>query len=98
MSKTNRGILQKFYEYMLSKDLKSEHHIINLIVLLVSFDRFLCRNGPNSDMPFTSVDSKELILTFLDHHQLQNGEWVKREHDAEGKYNASFNQNKRLLS
>jgi integrase/recombinase XerD len=97
-NETNRIILQKFYDYMQSKDLKSEHHIINLLVLLVSLDKFLCKDGLNKAIPFTSINSKELILTFLNHHQLENGKWVKREHDAEGKYASSFNQNKRLLS
>jgi integrase/recombinase XerD len=86
----NRVMLENFYEYMRSKDLKSEHHITNLLVLLISLDKFY-------GIPFTSINSREQILTFLD-HQYVDGKWVKREHDAEGRYITSFNQNKRLLS
>lgn len=72
-----------------SKDVKSEHHFNNLLVLLISLDKFY-------GIPFTSINSTEQILTFLDHQHVDD-EWVKREHDAEGRYIASFNQNKRLL-
>jgi integrase/recombinase XerD len=82
---------------MRSKDLKSDHHINNLLTLLISLDKFLCKDGP--DIPFFSINSREQILTFLDHQYSQKeAKWVKREHDAEGRYITSFNQNKRLLS
>ena len=82
---------------MRSKDLKSDHHINNLLTLLISLDKFLCKDGP--DIPFISINSREQILTFLDHQYSQKeAKWVKREHDAEGRYITSFNQNKRLLS
>ncbi|MGB8936679.1 MAG: hypothetical protein WCC17_16420, partial [Candidatus Nitrosopolaris sp.] len=86
MSEANRIILNDFYQYMLSKDLKSEHHITNLLILLISLDKFY---GP-SGLPFTSISSKEQILTFLDHQQ-KDGKWVKRERDIDGRYITSFN-------
>ena len=90
-SENNLVILKKFYDYMRSKDLKSDHHINNLLVLLISLDKFF-------GIPFTSINSREQILTFLDHQCSQKeGKWVNREH-AEGRYITSFNQNKRLLS
>jgi integrase/recombinase XerD len=70
---------------MLSKDLKSEHHIRNSLNLLISLDKFY-------SVPFTSINNREQILTFLDHQYLQkDGKWIKREHDAEGRYISSFN-------
>ena len=94
VSVANRVILKDFYEYMRSKDLKSEHHITNLLVLLIFLDKFY---GP--DIPFTSINSREQILTFLNHQYVaREGKWVERERDAEGRYISSFNQNKRLLS
>jgi integrase/recombinase XerD len=94
VSEANQIILKNFYDYMRSKNLKSDHHIINLLVLLISLDKFF---GP--DIPFTSINSREQILTFLEHQYSQKDDkWVKRRHDAEGRYITSFNQNKRLLS
>ncbi len=90
VSPKNQVILKNFYDYMLSKGLKSDHHIINLLVLLISLDKFY-------GIPFTSIDRKEQILTFLDHQQ-RDGKWIEREHDTDGMYITTFNQNKRLLS
>jgi integrase/recombinase XerD len=74
---------------MLPKDLKSEDHITNLLVLLISLDKFY-------PQPFTSINTKEQILKFLTHQQV-DGEWIEREKDVEGKYITTFNQNRRLL-
>lgn len=90
VSDANRVILHDFHQYMLSKDLRSEHHITNSLILLISLDKFLCKDGP--DIPFTSINRKDQILTFLNHRYDQvNSRWVEREHDAEGKYISSFN-------
>ena len=76
-NEANRVILKKFYDYMRSKDLKSDHHINNLLTLLISLDKFLCKDGP--DIPFISINSREQILTFLDHQYSQKvAKWVKR--------------------
>jgi hypothetical protein len=56
---------------MRSKDLKSEHHIVNSLTLLISLDKFY-------DIPFTSINSKEQILEFLNHRYV-DGKWVERE-------------------
>ncbi|MGA9152012.1 MAG: hypothetical protein WBZ36_15650, partial [Candidatus Nitrosopolaris sp.] len=94
VSETNRVLLKDFYEYQKSKDHKSERHIISLLTLLISLDKFY---GP--DIPFTSINTKEQILKFLNHqYLLKEGKWVEREKDAEGRYITTFNQNKRLLS
>jgi site-specific recombinase XerD len=85
VSVANRIILKDFYQYIQSKDLKSEHHITNLLNLLISLDKFY---GP--DIPFDSINTKEQILTFLD-HQYVDGKWVEREHDTDGRYISSFN-------
>jgi integrase len=95
VSEANRTILKDFYQYMRSKDLKSEHHIVNLLLLLISLDKYLCKDDP--DIPFTSINTKEQILKFLDHRYV-DGKWVEREHDAEGRYITTFKQNKQLLS
>ncbi len=79
-NEANKITLQDFSEYMLSKELKSEHHIVTILVLLISFDRFL--DGPS----FTSINNKEQILTFLE-HQYKDGRWVKREKDVEVYHN-----------
>lgn len=84
MSEANRVILRAFYEYMMSKDHKTERHTINLLTLLISLDKF------HDGLPFTSINRKELILTFLN-HQYVDGKWVERERDAEGRYITSFN-------
>ena len=68
---------------MQSKDLRSERHIINLLTLLISLDRFY------APLPFTSINSREQILKFLNHQYLQKdgkGKWVEREHDADGNH------------
>lgn len=83
-SEANRVILKNFVDYMRSKDLKSEYHIINMLVQLISLDKFF-------GIPFTSINTREQILTFLDHQYIEGKGWVKREHDAEGKYISSFN-------
>jgi integrase len=83
VSDVNRVILKEFYQYVLSKDLKSEHHITNLLILLISLDKFY-------SIPFTSINTREQILTILDHQQ-KDGKWIKREHDNEGRYISSFN-------
>jgi hypothetical protein len=93
VSADNQVILENFHEHMLSKDLRSEHHITNLLTLLISLDKF------HDGLPFTSINTKEQILRFLDHQYLKKDrKWVKREYDAEGRYVTSFNQNKRLLT
>ena len=87
VSAANRVILLEFYEYLRFKEYKSEHHITSLLTLLISFDKFY-----NSAIPFTSINTKEQILTFLDHQYVAaEGRWVKREHDPEGRYISSFN-------
>jgi integrase/recombinase XerD len=83
VSEANRILLQDFYEYMQSKDHKSELHIANLLVLLISLDKFY-------GIPFNSINNKDQILKFLSHRQV-NGKWVEREHDLDGKYITSFN-------
>ena len=94
VSEANRVILQSFYEYMLSKDHKGDRHIINLLTLLISLDKFI--SFANKD--FTTINSKEQILKFLNHQYLEkDGKWVEREHDADGKYISSFNLNLGLL-
>jgi hypothetical protein len=79
----NQILIKEFYQYMQSRGSRSEHHARSLLNLLIAFDKFLKR-------PFTLVDKKEEILAFLD-HQYVDGKWVKREHDAEGKYINSWN-------
>jgi site-specific recombinase XerD len=83
VSEVNQIILKDFCQYMLSKDLRSEHHITSLLTLLISLDRFY-------GIPFSSINTKDQILKFLNHRQVK-GKWVEREHDAEGKYISSFN-------
>jgi len=56
VSEDNRVVLKAFYEHMISKDPKTERHIINLLSLLIFLDKF--RDG----LPFTSINSKEQIL------------------------------------
>lgn len=80
VSEANRVILRTFYEYMLSKDHKSEGNIINQLTLLISLDKFY------DGMPFTSINSKEQVLTFLKRQYVhKDGKWVEREHDTEGR-------------
>ena len=91
-SEANRVILKDFYQYMRSKDLKSEHHITNLLLLLISLDKFY-------GIPFTSINNRAQILKFLNHRYSQkDGKWVERERDAEGRYITRFNYYLRLLS
>ena len=97
ISEPNQTILRDFHEYMLSKN-SGERHIINSLNLLMYLDRYLqslvCKDLQSLDLckdfTFTSINSKEQLLTFLEHHEI-DGKWVKREHDAEGKYINSFN-------
>jgi len=94
VSVENRALLQDFYEYQIGKERrsKSERHVISVLTLLISFDKF------HGGLPFTSIDRKEQILTFLNHQYLiKEDRWVEREHDADGKYISSFNYYLRLL-
>lgn len=84
VSEANQETLRDFYQYMLSKDLRSEHHTASLLKLLISLDKFY------DGMPFTSINSKDQILKFLNHRQI-DGKWIEREKDAEGNYISSFN-------
>ena len=60
--------------------------------MLIYLDKFY-------GIPFTSINSREQILKFLNHRYSQKeGKWVEREHDAEGRYITSFNYYLRLLS
>src|SRR5215469_12758583 len=43
------------------------------------------------------INAREQILNFLDHRK-KDGKWVKREHDADGKYISSFNCYLKLLT
>jgi integrase/recombinase XerD len=85
VSEANRDILKVFYQYMSSKDHKTERHIIDILSLLISLDKFC------APLSFTSINNKEQLLTFLDHRKQKDGKWVKREHDVEGRYITSFN-------
>jgi len=91
-SSENRVILRAFYEYILSKDLRNggEHHIAHILALLISLDKFY-------GLSFTSINTEEQILTFLDHQYVNDKGWVRREHDAEGRYITSFNHYLGLL-
>jgi integrase/recombinase XerD len=94
VSLENRALLQDFYEYQISKERrsKSERHVISVLTLLISLDKFY------DGLPFTSIERKEQILTFLNHQYLvKEDRWVKREHDTDGKYITSFNYYLRLL-
>jgi integrase/recombinase XerD len=93
VSAANQVILRNFYEYMCSKNPISERHIISLLTLLISLDKF-------SSEPFTSINRKEQILTFLNHRQVGGGRggWVEREHDDDGRYITSFNYYLSLLT
>jgi len=46
-NEANRVTLQNFYEHLQSKDL-SEDHITNLLVLMISLDKFLQQNNDGS--------------------------------------------------
>ena len=77
---------------MRSKDPKSEHHINNLSTLLIYLDKFY-------GIPFTSFNSREQVLKFLNYrHSQKEGKWIEWERDAEGRYITSFNYYLRLLS
>lgn len=78
-SPENRVILRDFYEYMLSKDPRSDRHTANMLALFISLDKFY-------GLPFTSINTKEQILKFLDHQYVKGKGWVEREHDAQGMY------------
>jgi len=66
---------------MLAKDLRSEHHCVTTLGLLISLDRFF----------------DEQILAFLDHRYIENKGWVRRNKDTDGKYITTFNQYLGLL-
>lgn len=40
VSETNQVLLRDFYDYMQSRDHKSERHIVSLLTLLISHDKF----------------------------------------------------------
>jgi integrase/recombinase XerD len=88
VSETNQAILKDFYEFLKAKNL-SERHIMSLLTLLISLDKYLQEfaRGPE---PFTSINTKEQLLIFLNHQYVQ-GKWVEREKDVEGKYITTFN-------
>ncbi|MGB6530140.1 MAG: hypothetical protein WBF33_18705 [Candidatus Nitrosopolaris sp.] len=83
-SETNQAILKEFYEYTRSKDHKSDRNVINILGLLISFDKFY------DGLPFTSINNKEQLLTFLNHRKV-DGKWVEREHDEDGRHITSYN-------
>ncbi len=89
-SPENRVILRVFYEYMLSKYPRSDRHTANMLSLFISLDKF-------HGLPFTSINTKEQILKFLDHQYVKGKGWVEREHDAQGMYIRTFNHNLGLL-
>src|SRR5215467_14820938 len=66
---------------MLAKDLRSEHHCVTTLGLLISLDRFF----------------DEQILAFLDHRYIEYKGWVRRNKDTDGKYITTFNQYLGLL-
>jgi integrase/recombinase XerD len=85
VSETNQVILKDFNEFLKAKN-SSERHIMSLLTLLISLDRFY---GPE---PFTSINTREQLLIFLNHRYSQKqGKWIEREKDVEGKYITSFN-------
>jgi integrase/recombinase XerD len=98
VSKTsgNQTILKEFYQYQRSKDLKSERHTINLLLLLISLDKFLIANA-GQPLAFTSINSKEQVITFLNHRYVKGKGWVEREKDADGRYITTFNLHLGLL-
>ncbi len=65
---------------------------MNQLELMISFDKFY---GGQS---FTSITSKEQILTFLNHrYDRNNGRWIEREHDEEGRYIETWNRYRGLI-
>jgi len=87
-SEHNRAHLNEFIEYMRSRGSTSECNIVNVLNLMISFDRYF------DGLPFTSINEREQVLRFLDHQFIKKiGKWVKREHDVEGKWIATRNQN-----
>jgi integrase/recombinase XerD len=87
----NRVILKKFYEYIQSKDPRSDRHIANMLTLFISLDRFY------DGLSFTSINTKEQILKFLAYQYVRGKGWVERKRDAQGKYITTFNHNFGLL-
>ncbi|MGA9152044.1 MAG: hypothetical protein WBZ36_15820 [Candidatus Nitrosopolaris sp.] len=86
MSRINRVFAKEYLEHMRLKDHKSDRNIVNQLTLLVSLDKFY------DGLPFTSINSKEQILKFLKHrYVVQDGNWVEREYDNEGRYITSWN-------
>ncbi|MGA9149795.1 MAG: hypothetical protein WBZ36_04380 [Candidatus Nitrosopolaris sp.] len=86
VSEVNRLILKDYCEFLQSKASKSDRNIINQLTLLVSLDKFY------QGLPFTSINSKEQILTFLKHRYVaKDGKWIERERDSEGRYITSWN-------
>ncbi len=63
---TNRVIIRDFFDYMGSKDPKSYCNTVNLLELMISFDKF------HDGLPFTSTSSKGQILSFLNHRYFQS--------------------------
>jgi hypothetical protein len=90
VSETNRGLMKEFVEHMRSKDHKSDRNLVNLLDLMISFDKFY------DGLPFTSINSKEQIIAFLNHRYV-DGRWIEREHDEEGKYIETWNRYRGLL-
>lgn len=90
VSETNRGILKEFVEHMRSKDPKSYRNTVNLLELMISFDKF------HDGLPFTSITTKEQILTFRN-HRYADGRWIEREHDEEGRYIETWNRYRGLI-
>ena len=64
-----------------------------MLALFISLDKFLCDCNSGPLCKFTSINSKEQMLTFLDHRYVKGKGWVEREHDAEGRYITTFNHN-----
>jgi hypothetical protein len=92
VSECNRALLREFYENWQSKGVRSKRHINNLLTLAISFDKFF------GGKPFTEINAKQQITSFLDHRYIiEHDRWVKREHDAEGRYISSYNQYLGLL-
>jgi hypothetical protein len=92
VSKTNRVLLKEFHDHMLSRDHKGERNITNLLDLLISFDKF-----HDGLLSFTSINSKEQILKFLNHRYVDGRGWVEREHDEEGRWVTTWNLYRGML-
>ena len=92
LNKQNRGLLEEFYKYRQGLDNRSDLATNNILTLLIYLDRFL--NGRS----FLCIKKKEQIIDFLEHKFVisgrngDQGNWVKREHDLEGKWITTWNQ------